>query len=66
MQIFEGVQQQLVAVCHTSLPPSPSTEFSLTSSHVEFVVNKVALGRIVSKYFGFPRQSSFQQLFHVK
>jgi hypothetical protein len=31
---------------------------------VGFVVDKVALGRVFSEYFGFPRQSSFHQIFH--
>jgi hypothetical protein len=29
-----------------------------------FVVDKVALGQVFSEYFGFPCQSSFQQLLH--
>jgi hypothetical protein len=32
--------------------------------HVGFVVDKVALGNVFSKYFGFPFQSSFHQLLH--
>jgi hypothetical protein len=28
----------------------------------DFVVDKVALGQVFSKYFGFPCQSSFHQL----
>jgi hypothetical protein len=31
---------------------------------VGFVVDKVALGRVFSDYFGFPCQSSFHQLLH--
>jgi hypothetical protein len=31
---------------------------------VEFVVDKLALGQVFSEYFGFPCQSSFQQLLH--
>jgi hypothetical protein len=34
------------------------------SGHVGFVVDKVALGQVVSEYFGFPCQSSFHQLLH--
>jgi hypothetical protein len=33
------------------------------SSHVGFVVAKVALGHVFSEYFGFPCQSSFHQFF---
>jgi hypothetical protein len=29
-----------------------------------FVVGKVALGQVLSEYFGFPYQSSFRQLLH--
>jgi hypothetical protein len=31
---------------------------------VGFVVDKVALGQVFSEYFGFPCQSSFNQLLH--
>jgi hypothetical protein len=31
---------------------------------VGFVVDKVALGRVFSEYFGFPYQSSFHQILH--
>jgi hypothetical protein len=34
------------------------------SSHVGFVVDKVALGHVFSEYFGFPCQSSFHRLLH--
>jgi hypothetical protein len=34
------------------------------SSHVGFVVDKVALGQVFSEYFGFPCQSSFHQFLH--
>jgi hypothetical protein len=30
----------------------------------DFVVGKVALGQVFSEYFGFPCQSSFDQLLH--
>jgi hypothetical protein len=29
-----------------------------------FVVDKVALGQVFSKYFGFPCQSSFHKILH--
>jgi hypothetical protein len=32
---------------------------------VEFVVDKVALGQVLSEYFGFPCQFSFHQLLHI-
>jgi hypothetical protein len=31
---------------------------------VGFVVDKVVLGQVFSKYFGFPCQSSFHQILH--
>jgi hypothetical protein len=34
------------------------------SSHVGFVVDKVGMGQVFSKYFGFPCQSSFHQFLH--
>jgi hypothetical protein len=34
------------------------------ADRVGFVVDKVALGRIFSEYFGFPCQSSFHQILH--
>jgi hypothetical protein len=36
------------------------------SGHMGFVVHKVALGRILFKYFGFPRQLLLNQLFNIK
>jgi hypothetical protein len=38
--------------------------FKPGSSHVGFVVDKVALGQVFSEYFGFPCQSSFHQFLH--
>jgi hypothetical protein len=38
--------------------------FDPRSSNVGFVVNKVALGQVFSKYFDIPCQSSFHQLLH--
>jgi hypothetical protein len=39
--------------------------FDPRSGYVGFVVDKVALGQIFSYYFGFPCQSSFNQLLHI-
>jgi hypothetical protein len=39
--------------------------FDPRSGHVEFVVDKVALGQIFSEYFGFPCQFSFHQLLYT-
>jgi hypothetical protein len=36
----------------------------LKSSHVGFVVDKVALGQVSSGYFGFPCQFSFHLMLH--
>jgi hypothetical protein len=41
-----------------------SSGFDPGSDEVGFVVGKVALGEVFSKYFGFPCQSSFHQLLH--
>jgi hypothetical protein len=38
--------------------------FKPGSSHVGFVVDKVALGQVLSEYFGFPCKSSFHQFLH--
>jgi hypothetical protein len=35
------------------------------SSHVGFVMDKVALGQVSSEYFGFPCQLSFHQMLHT-
>jgi hypothetical protein len=35
------------------------------SGHVGFVVDKVALEQVFSKYFGIPCQSSFHRLLHI-
>jgi hypothetical protein len=34
------------------------------AEHEGFVVDKVALGQVLSEYFGFPCQSSFHQFLH--
>jgi hypothetical protein len=38
--------------------------FEPESSHVEFVVDEVALGQVFSEYFGFPCQFAFHRLLH--
>jgi hypothetical protein len=44
--------------------PQLQPGFKLRSSHVGFVVNKVALGQVFSEYFGFPCQA-FHRLLHT-
>jgi hypothetical protein len=39
--------------------------FEPTSGHVGFVVDKVALEQVFSKYFDFPCQFSFHRLLHI-
>jgi hypothetical protein len=46
------------------LPTAAVRGSSPGSGHVGFVVDRVALGQVFSKYFGFPCQSSFHQLLH--
>jgi hypothetical protein len=41
------------------------SEFDPTSGHVEFVVDKVAMGQVFSEYFGFYCQFSFHKLLHI-
>jgi hypothetical protein len=45
--------------------PSWRPGFYLRSSHVGFVVDKVALGQVFSEYFCFPCQMSFHRLLHT-
>jgi hypothetical protein len=33
--------------------------------HMGFVVDKVALGRVLSEYFDFPCQFSYHQMLHI-
>jgi hypothetical protein len=44
--------------------PPRRPEFDPRSSYVGFVVGRVALGQVLSEYFGFPCQSSFHLLLH--
>jgi hypothetical protein len=44
--------------------PTVAARVRAQSGHVEFVLDKVALGQIFSKYFGFSCQSSFHQILH--
>jgi hypothetical protein len=38
------------------------SRFNPRLGHVEFLVDKVAIGQVVSEYFGFPCQFSFHRL----
>jgi hypothetical protein len=58
LALFKGVSW-LVA----GFPPR-RPGFDPVSGQVGFVVDKVALGRIFSEYFGFPCQSSIHQILH--
>jgi hypothetical protein len=44
--------------------PTAAAGFAPGSGQVGFVVDKVALGQVLSEYFGFPCQSSFHQILH--
>jgi hypothetical protein len=44
--------------------PTAAAPVRARSGHVGFVVAKVALRQVFSQYFGFPYQSSFQQILH--
>jgi hypothetical protein len=44
--------------------PTVVAQVRARSGHVGFVVDKVALRQVFSKYFGFPCQSSFHQILH--
>jgi hypothetical protein len=57
-----GVAPQLKRLVAGFQPRRPG--FKTGSSHVGFVVDKVALGQVFSKYFGFPCQSLFHQFLH--
>jgi hypothetical protein len=43
--------------------PTAAAWFKSGSTHVGFVVDKVALGQVFSEDFGFPCQSLFHQFF---
>jgi hypothetical protein len=40
-------------------------KFNPRSGHVGFVVDIVALGQVLSEYFGFPCQFSFHKMLHT-
>jgi hypothetical protein len=44
--------------------PRRRPEFEPGSGHVGYMMDKVALGQVLSEYFGFPCQCSFYQLLH--
>jgi hypothetical protein len=44
--------------------PTAAAWVPARSGQVGFVVEKVALGQVLPEYFGFPCQSSFQQILH--
>jgi hypothetical protein len=45
--------------------PPRQPGFDPKSGHVGFLVDKEALGKVVSEYFGFPCQFSFHRLLHT-
>jgi hypothetical protein len=45
--------------------PTAAARVRFRAEHVSFLMDKLALGRVFSEFFGFPRQSSFHQfLYH--
>jgi hypothetical protein len=44
--------------------PTAAGQVRPGSGHVGFVADKVALGQVLSEYFGFPYQYSFHQTLH--
>jgi hypothetical protein len=47
------------------LLPNAAARVRARSGHVGFVVDKVAVGQVVSEYFVFPCQFSFHRLLHI-
>jgi hypothetical protein len=60
-RLFWG--RALAQALDAGFPPRPQGHYP-TSSDVGFVVDKVAMGQVSSKYCCFPYQFSFQQLLH--
>jgi hypothetical protein len=44
--------------------PTAAARVRVLAEHVGFVVDKAALGLVLSEYFGFPCQSSFHPFLH--
>jgi hypothetical protein len=61
---FLDQQRNLIRICEHYSLMYPSNKLT-KSGHVGFVLDKVALGHIFSKYFSFPCQFSFQQLLNI-
>jgi hypothetical protein len=59
--IYSGLGR---VIAQAVLPPRRAG-FKPRSSHVGFVVDKVALGKVFSFYFGFPCQFLFHRLLHT-
>jgi hypothetical protein len=45
--------------------PTAAARVHVRADHVGFVVDKAALGQVLSKYLDFPCQSSFHQFFSI-
>jgi hypothetical protein len=55
-----AISQALIAGFPTQL-----SGFDYRLGHLGFMVNKIAVGQVLSKYFGFSCQFSFGQLLHT-
>jgi hypothetical protein len=69
LQIYcrENVESKGRAIAQAliRLLPTAAAQIRARAEHVGFVVDKVALGQVISEYFGFLCQSSFHQfLYH--
>jgi hypothetical protein len=59
---YRSIQGRVIAQTVSRWLPTVAARVRALSGHVGFVVDKVALGQVFSKYFGFPCQSSFHQI----
>jgi hypothetical protein len=65
-QCTDNTLHALITGSTNSAETTAAARFDPRSGYVAFVVDKVALGQVLSEYFGFPCQFLFHRLFHIR
>jgi hypothetical protein len=64
LSCVSGVEGRVTVQAVSRWLPTAAGRVRARAEHVEFVMDKVALGQVFSEYFRFPSQSSFHYILH--